>query len=118
MKHLFPVCTSLGVKEEGVPRGSGEGTESRASQVSLDLILIKEGKTIVEIEGGRDNLEAGRPAKPKKDKDSIKENLFFIDISGEETLSNLLSLFSRFSISGQPTLQLPLFFLPQRQFGM
>lgn len=38
---------------EGVPGDSGKGTGSRASQVSLVLIIIKEGKTIVETEGNR-----------------------------------------------------------------
>lgn len=49
----------------------------------MDLIIIKERKKIVGTE--TDNLEAGRLAKPKKDKDRIKGNLFFEDIFGEET---------------------------------
>lgn len=43
---------SLG-EEEMVPNESGKGAGSRASQVSLDLIIIKEKKIIVET-GGAD----------------------------------------------------------------
>lgn len=48
----------------------------------MDLIIFKEEKTIVETGTETNHLKV-RLARPKKK--TIKENLFFIDISGKET---------------------------------
>lgn len=47
----------------------------------------------METEGNSDNLEAAGLAKPKKDKDRIKENLLFVDISGGRDLVKSFKFF-------------------------